>query len=541
MAGIQKDNPANVIGADSADNQFASTSVVANANGSMIERLEYIQTVTAAITAGQVILQGAQETATSTTVIKITGLAGYGNDFFNNQFYIQVLANINSAAASPEKETRKITDYVSSTGTFTCDAFGAAVEVGDLCVVLHESMVAVGSDNSNNIFASTNVAANANGSVLERQEYIQTEVDKIGTVTNTAGTATLGAILGDFANDTLVSKVDVIDGLFDVPTADLATDDTMNQVVGKKSDTVAGTSLVAIAKQNAAAIVVVDGLLDVPTEDLATDVTTNQVVGKKSDTTAGTSLVALAKQNAAAIVVVDGLLDVPTEDLATDVTTNQVVGKKSDTVAGTSLVALTKINKAAIDVIDGYMDVPTEDLATDALMSQVVGKKSDTVAGTSLVAIAKQIIAQTVPKAATGETVMDEGDYDWTSAFPEVLTIAPAGGAALTDVVVHFDMDKVTTGFATLYTAETISFYVERKIDGTNWRRDLIAVAAFDGDNADTRDAIINIGDVGITQQARIVVDLSAEVSGTAETDIPYVVYYKGLSAPTITPLTATP
>ena len=69
-----------------------------------------------------------------------------------------------------------------------------------------------------NGFASTNVVANNDGSILERLEgllvaitavddYVDSEVaaikvmtDKIGTVTNTAGTATIGAILGDAAN-----------------------------------------------------------------------------------------------------------------------------------------------------------------------------------------------------------------------------------------------------------------------------------------------------------------------------------------------------
>ena len=85
---------------------------------------------------------------------------------------------------------------------------------------------------------------------------IQAMTDKIGTVVNAGGTATLGAILGDFANSALVARVenvqtaiDTVDGLHDVPTANLATDVIMSQVIGKKSDTVAGTSLVAIGKQ----------------------------------------------------------------------------------------------------------------------------------------------------------------------------------------------------------------------------------------------------------------------------------------------------
>jgi len=45
------------------------------------------------------------------------------------------------------------------------------------------------------------------------------------------------------------SKQDVIDGYHDVPVEDVATDAQMRDVVGKKTDTVGGTSLVSISKQ----------------------------------------------------------------------------------------------------------------------------------------------------------------------------------------------------------------------------------------------------------------------------------------------------
>ena len=216
-----KDNLGNILGIDNANNLYASTSVVANADGSMIERQEYMQVALNALSSGEVILHGVQSTATSSTSIKMAALTGYGDDFFNNLFYIQVVHNVNNATASPEKEVRQITDYVSLTGTFTCTAFGAAVETGDMCIVLPESLVSIGRDDANNTIATTNVLANADGSLLERIEYAQS--------------------------------------ILLVPTEDLATDVSTNQVVGKKSDTVAGTSLVAITKQNTAAIGVVDG------------------------------------------------------------------------------------------------------------------------------------------------------------------------------------------------------------------------------------------------------------------------------------------
>lgn len=52
---------------------------------------------------------------------------------------------------------------------------------------------------------------------------------KLGTITNSGGTATIGAVLGDFANTTLVSKLDV-------PSADATTNVDVADVVGNKTD-----------------------------------------------------------------------------------------------------------------------------------------------------------------------------------------------------------------------------------------------------------------------------------------------------------------
>jgi len=228
----------------------------------------------------------------------------------------------------------------------------------------------------------------------------------------------------------------VIDAFHDVPTADSADNVVMSDVLGNKSDTVAGTSAIALLKQIyaragapagasmsadiaaikavadtleaasvteiaeilaavdaeitqiIAALVIIDEFQDVPGADSAANAQTNEVIGNKSDTVAGNSIIALCKQVIAALLF-------PTQDLATDATIAQVVGKKSDTVAGTSIVALAKQLLAALVVVDGLQDVPTADLATNDTMNQVIGNKTDTVAGTSLVALAKQIIADT--------------------------------------------------------------------------------------------------------------------------------------------------
>ena len=76
----------------------------------------------------------------STTSIVCAELAGYGNDFFNDHYWMQIITNANSIGAAPESEYKQITDYVSTTGTFTVDAFSANVEENDEILIIHESL-----------------------------------------------------------------------------------------------------------------------------------------------------------------------------------------------------------------------------------------------------------------------------------------------------------------------------------------------------------------------------------------------------------------
>lgn len=231
-----QDNPGNILGANTADNLYDSTNVAANADGSMIERLEAIKDGIAAVgaTPGNYVWGVAPAGTSSTTEIAIAALAGYGNDYFNHEYYMQILKNANSAGNAPEKQVRKITDYVSASGTFTCDAFGAAVEASDICLIMHESIVAIGRDDADNIFASTNVAANADGSILERIEYVQSvlgaavgadlsaDIAAIKAQTDEIGSAVGASISADIA--AVKTAVDTIDDFIDTEVAAIKTE-----------------------------------------------------------------------------------------------------------------------------------------------------------------------------------------------------------------------------------------------------------------------------------------------------------------------------
>jgi len=79
----------------------------------------------------------------SLNTLVLTNLAHFPDDIFNNEFWVQVIHNADVPGAAPEREIRRVTDYVGATGTFTCDDFSANVEANDLVCVFHESIMGI--------------------------------------------------------------------------------------------------------------------------------------------------------------------------------------------------------------------------------------------------------------------------------------------------------------------------------------------------------------------------------------------------------------
>ena len=239
-----------------------------------------------------------------------------------------------------------------------------------------------------------------------------------------------------------------------VPTADSADNSYAADVIGNKTDTVAGDSLVGICKLILASIgggVDIDALLAnvgdasgdslisivaklgddtltvkarfdavvalsaVPAEDAATDTNMRDVVGKKSDTIAGTSLVALAKQIKAAADAVQAVTDLLPEagaltSLALDADVSTALTSLGDP-SGDTLTSITaKLGddaltlKARLDALDTAVGltmlatelaVSTADSVDNVDIVDVIGNKSDTVAGTSVIGLLKAIKAKT--------------------------------------------------------------------------------------------------------------------------------------------------
>ncbi len=142
-------------------------------------------------------------------------------------------------------------------------------------------------------------------------------------------------------------------------------------------------------------------------------------------------------------------------------------------------------------------------------------------------------------RESIGEADIDDDAAVYTDRGIALLTITPVAGSPISDLEVHLDLKKATTGFVAIYTtSKTISFAVSRKIDGTNWRRDIDSqTTARAEDLAGLEGQTISIGHVGADEEVRIEVIVSAE-EGT-DVEIPYAAYYKASAAATFTPVAA--
>lgn len=185
--------------------------------------------------------------------------------------------------------------------------------------------------------------------------------------------------------------------------------------------------------------------------------------------------------------------------------------------------------------------VPTADGSENRLEFEVIGNKSDAAVQTvsvaaSLMGYLKGLVGSGAVSVAIGEADIDISEDDYTG-FITLMTITPAAGAPLADAQIVFDLAKASTGFAAGHSTETIQLAVARKIDGTNWRTDAEqATTAITGTNAAARSVTLTIGSVGVSEEVRIMVILSAEA---ADTEIPFALAYSAKAAPTVTPVAA--
>ncbi len=204
----------------------------------------------------------------------------------------------------------------------------------------------------------------------------------------------------------------------------------------------------------------------------------------------------------------------------------------------TEAASLGSADDTTTDSIHGKLGTDTE-LADRSLYDQLNGAGPAAAAtaavpanDVSIYGALRAVYNLVVPTIITGEADIDVSGPDYT-AYENLVTIVPAAGSPLSDVRIVFDLDKTSSGWADTGTTETLQLAVARKVDGTNWvRHDDGATSAIVANNADGDSLELVIGDVGVTEEVRIEVILSAEAG---DTELPFALSYKALSAPTVT------
>lgn len=196
--------------------------------------------------------------------------------------------------------------------------------------------------------------------------------------------------------------------------------------------------------------VVVD--LAVPSADSAANVTIPDVVGNKSDTVAGNSVVSLVKVGTANNLT---LHTAPGTNSVSNSSIRDVVGSKNDTIGGTSLISLAKLIKVKTDNLPsdpadesnilGKLTTPTKNSVDDADMRDVIGRKTDDEDGTSLYSLAYTMskhmhgIQLCKPKLAGGLNVIS-GAGAWGLSASYVVLFAT------NEVTSPFDIHQIHVG-----------------------------------------------------------------------------------------------
>lgn len=170
----------------------------------------------------------------------------------------------------------------------------------------------------------------------------------------------------------------------------------------------------------------------------------------------------------------------------------------------------------------------------DAVTSSLHGKiGTDTEMGDT------SIFDYLMPVEVVGETDMDEDQAVYTN-FITLLTIVPAAGQSLIDLVIDIDYNKASTGWDNVATAaDVLDVSIVTKTDGTNWRHVMSGnqiTANGNGTLENNEDGErFHVGMVGINGEVEVRIRVDTE---RGDVEFPYRVIYRG-AAPTITEVSA--
>jgi hypothetical protein len=331
---------------------------------------------------------GASSTVTGTadsgtTATLVDAALTQADDYFNGMVLIMTSgSNVGLA--------RTIYDFVAGTDTVYVEpAFPAAIAITDTYIILPRNDFAdilLGYNSADNAADTTLVVANANGSVLERLEYIQVDSATIITAVGTTIPALIGTPVADLATDIAAVKTEV--DKIGTPVADVSTDiaaiktvvdavevDTTS--IETKVDTVDGIvdaiKLITDTLPDAGALtslaqdltVAKEATLGVPTgASLSVDIAALSTLLGVPAVSVGADIIAMQVDVTAIALdtstTIPGLIGTPVATLATD-----IAGVQAD---------VTSILLDTNTTIPALLGTPAVDLATDiAAINTLIG------------------------------------------------------------------------------------------------------------------------------------------------------------------------
>jgi hypothetical protein len=171
---MNRDNPNNILGHDSSNNQYSSTSVASNADGSIIERLEYIQSNMDAVANAPGVVSKA-----------LTSISNGSTTLFNYTGSIRIKSIIGRVTTIMETKTQNTKLSVVS------DALTAV----DICANVDLTAASVGTLLSITGTAANAMVASANGAIAPGQaNSVIATCTTSGIIKMVAGAANTGAI-----------------------------------------------------------------------------------------------------------------------------------------------------------------------------------------------------------------------------------------------------------------------------------------------------------------------------------------------------------
>jgi hypothetical protein len=215
------------IGVNNTDNRADTSLVVANADGSLLERDQFNQEAIAAAAGDLTDLMADVGDASASTLGSILAITGNpGTKSLSDQIGADSTDSIAAQIGCDGVQALNLQLGYGAAGSV------AATLGSPLLNAAPSTLALMLGDPGTSDFATRVAAIQSN----------------IGVISNTTLADTLAATLGDFDDTDLVTRLTTIDGYFDVPGEDIADDVTMRDVIGKKTDTILGSSLMSYAK-----------------------------------------------------------------------------------------------------------------------------------------------------------------------------------------------------------------------------------------------------------------------------------------------------